>query len=362
MLAVVNGALSWHLVRAALAGVLALLPLPTWAEDPVVPRVHTNQTYLEELQQTSGLDIADPLAVFAMVFASLPASVRVYPTESYYYFHFVHNNRPFGGSFRLDPRTREEGKIEFGYYQGLSLWKDEGGVDRFLVLDQTHGVKVERVERLVYRVSYKDKSVVFALNDLSGVKAPPAALGADEKYFGPIFDESGIRFLLVYNTRLKAFHYILDETVNVADEFYAAKRVDRIVIGRRTGFAFYRDHRLDRKILIGAFEGNTRVNNWFDGPFDQLPENFIEGEDLREAIIAADPSVKGQIDRLGHYLKEEGRYVISPYMHYKAESDLLRIHACASSRLKRPNYHRCFVVSHEGQIDPPLPREASKEK
>ena len=167
---------------------------------------------------------------------------------------------------------------------------------------------------------------------------------------------------MVYNTRLKAFHYILDETVNVADEFYAAKRADRIVIGRRTGFAFYRDHRLDRKILIGAFEGNTRVNNWFDGPFDQLPENFIEGEDLREAIIAADPSVKGQIDRLGHFLKEEGRYVISPYMHYKAESDLLRIHACASLRLKRANYHRCFVVSHEGQIDPPLPAAVSKKK
>ena len=136
--------------------------------------------------------------------------------------------------------------------------------------------------------------------------------------------------------------------MNVADEFYAAKRVDRIVIGRRTGFAFYRDHRLDRKILIGAFEGNTRVNNWFDGPFDQLPENFIEGEDLREAIIAADPSAKGQIDRLGHY-SEGGRALRSSAPTCTTRP---KVTCCAfmhaPSRLKRPNYHRCFVVSHDG--------------
>ena len=36
--------------------------------------------------------------------------------------------------------------------------------------------------------------------------------------------------------------------------FAAAKKSDRILIGKRTGFAFYRDHRLERKILIGVFE------------------------------------------------------------------------------------------------------------
>ena len=96
----IDAAFARRLVRVGLAGALTLGSIPAYAQDPERPRVYTNQTYLEELQQTSGLDIADPLAVFAMVFASLPASVRVYPTESYYYFHFVHNNRPFGGSAR----------------------------------------------------------------------------------------------------------------------------------------------------------------------------------------------------------------------------------------------------------------------
>lgn len=325
------------------------------------PRIHTNEAYLAELQRAAKLDLADPLAVFAAVLGSLPERVTVYPTENYYYFEFLHDGRPFQGNIRLDPTTRDKGKVAFGYFQVLSPWTEDGGIERFAELDASHGVGVERLERFLYRLTFKGKGVDFVLNDLSAVKPPPGVLGADESYLGPIFDESGMRFFLLYNTRLKAFHYVLDETVDVADAFNAAGTA-RIVIGRRTGFAFYRDHRLERKILIGVFTGNSRVNNWFDGPFDQLPENFIAGEALRDAILAADPTVAGKIDRLGNYTAEDGRYLIHPYMLYKTERDLLRIHACAIAREKRANYHRCFVVGHDGRIDPPPPGRAPKRK
>ena len=32
-----------------------------------------------------------------------------------------------------------------------------------------------------------------------------------------------------------------------------------------------------------------RANNYFDGPFDQLPDNFIAGEALRDAILSVRP-------------------------------------------------------------------------
>ena len=47
------------------------------------------------------------------------------------------------------------------------------------------------------------------------MKPPAGAIGADETYIGPIFDDSAIRFFLVYNRKLKTFHYILDETVEL---------------------------------------------------------------------------------------------------------------------------------------------------
>ena len=357
------GAGRCHFLRAAAALLALALPISLAAAQNVdAPRIETNQAYIEDLQRTAGLDINDPLTVFAVVFASLPLNVKVYPTENYYYFSFAYDGKAFHGNLRLDPTTRDDGRIEFGYFQGLSQWNEAGGIERFVVLDASHGVRVERLERLAYRVSYKDKSVVFTLNDLSGVRPPPEVIGSDEQFLGPVFDEFGVRFFLVFNKRLKAFHFILDETAGVTDELHATKQTDRIVIGRRTGFAFYRDHRLNRRILIGAFEGNTNANTWFDGPFDQLPENFIEGEELRDAIVAADPSVKGKIGRLGHYLNEEGRYLINPYMIYGRESDLLRIHRCATGRQKRSDYYRCFVVSNDGEVDPPVPAAPAKKK
>lgn len=97
--------------------------------------------------------------------------------------------------------------------------------------------------------------------------------------------------ILMYNSRLKDFHYILDETKGVAEMFVPAPRTDRILIGKRTGFAFYRDHHLDRKILIGVYEGNMRANTYFDGPFDQLPDAFVKGDTLRNAILDVEPKL-----------------------------------------------------------------------
>jgi hypothetical protein len=349
----------WRLTGLGLAFALAVAATAAAGQGAGGLPFYTNEAHLEDLQRRSGLDIADPLAVFAAVLASLPARVSVYPTENYYYFAFLHNGAPYQGNIRLDPLTRDAGKVNFAYAKAGTPWKDRDDALRFVQLDGSHGVSVERLERLLYRVSLKGTSVTFALNDLSGVVPPPAVLATGEVYLGPIFDESGLRFFLVYGAALKAFHYVLDETVAVADEFYSSARTNFIVIGRRTGFAFYRDQRLARKILIGVFEDNSRANTWLDGPFDQLPENFIEGEALREAIVASDPAAKGRIDRLGNYLDGSGRYLIHPYMLYRSEGDLSRIHECAIARESRPDYRRCFVVGSDGQIDPP-PRQAKK--
>ena len=50
----------------------------------------------------------------------------------------------------------------------------------------------------------RQKSVVFALNDLSQVKPPAAALAPGDQFIGPVFDESAIRFFLVFNANLKS--------------------------------------------------------------------------------------------------------------------------------------------------------------
>ena len=340
-----------HEVWVAMAALTISAGVAT-AQDAEQPRLHTNEAYVEDATRATTLAIGDPIAVFAFVLGGLADKVKIYPTENYYYFRFMQGGVPYAGNIRLDPLERDRGTVQFSYYADLSEWRDKMQGDTYIVLDASHGVSVERVERFVYRVSYRGKSVVFALNDLSQVKPPAGALGPDESFLGPIFDKSAMRFFLVYNSRLKVFHYILDETANVPDELTALARSDRILIGRRTGFAFYRDHRLDRKIMIGAFESNVRLNSYLDGPFDQLPENFIDGEELRSAIIETDPSAKGQIGRLGHYANDEGRYLIQPYMLYRREGDLFVVHRCATGKIRAPDYYRCFVSDAEGSDNP----------
>ena len=343
---------------AALALVLAIGS----ARAQEAPQLQTNQSYVEDVMRATALDVEDPMAVFGFVMSKLPERVKVYPTENYYYFGFMHNGIRYAGNIRLDASNRDDGKADFAYYEDTAQWYDDAPI-KHLLLDASQGVTIEKIERLTYRVSYQGRGVIFALNDLSNVKPPAGALGPEETFIGPIFDESAIRFFLVYNSRLRIFHYVLDETEKVADSFFRSKKTDRILIGKRTGFAFYKDHRLDRKILIGAFDGNMRANNYFDGPFDQLPDNFIEGETLRQAILAVQPALKGQIDRFGGAPDGSIRFMIGPYLPYQAITELGPIHACAQRKQKQPDYYRCFVSDDEsGGMVAPKPKRSGTAK
>lgn len=309
------------------------------------PRLETHESYVDEIMRKTTLAIDDPMAVFAFVFDSLPDRVKVYPTENYYYYTFIHEGKSYDGNIRLDASTRDDGKIDFAYSEEMREWFEETPVN-YVQLDAAKGVTVEKLERFTYRVTFKQKSVVFALNDLSQVKPPPDVIGPDEMFIGPVFDDSAVRFFLVYNSKLKIFHYVLDETVDNRDELVASGRSDRILIGKRSGFAYYRDHLRPRKILIGVFEGNVWVNNHFDGPFDQLPDNFIEGDTLRNIILEVAPEKKGKIDRFGGSPDGTERYAIAPYVEYRKDSDLDLFHRCATRAEHSPGYYDCFVVDH----------------
>ena len=165
------------------------------AQPSDVPRVQTIDGIVDEVMRTYTVDIKDIMAVLDLIFAGLPERVKVYPTENYFYFRFIHNGLQYAGNFRLDAIDRDEGKIQFGYYEELAPWKPDGmGIERYLVLNASHGVQVERIDPLVYRVTYKGKSVLFELNDLSQVKPPAGALKQKRISWDRSSISSAIRF------------------------------------------------------------------------------------------------------------------------------------------------------------------------
>jgi hypothetical protein len=343
-----------HRAIAALGAAIfgaAIMVSSAAAQDADPPRLHTNEAYIAEVTRSHTLAIDDPMAVFGYVHGSLPERVNVYPTENHYYFSFDLNGIRYAGNIKIDAHLRSEGKVVFTYYEDRATWLQdtEGSA---LVLGPSQGVTVEKVEPLAYRVSYGKKSVVFALNDLSQVKPPAAALAPNDQFIGPVFDESAIRFFLVFNAKLKLFHFILDETVMPADVFVPAPvGHGRILIGKRTGFAVYRDQRRNRKILIGVSHDNVVANNYLDGPFDQMPDNFMEGDKFQQAILAVEPDLKGQINRYGSFADGE-RVAVEPYMEYRSPKDLEIFDRCATSRrIPAEWYDACFALALEGSHD-----------
>ena len=316
--------------------------------------LQTNEAMIEGLSKSGSLAVDDPLAVFGFVFDHMPDSVQVFPTENYYYFHFTENGVPYAGNIRLAAGDRDDGKLSFSYGERPTDWNDKLA-EHNSVLDASRGVVIERVVPLQYRVSYRGRSVRFVLNDLSKVAPAAGLLRPDERFLGPVFDESGLRFLLLFNARLRVFHYILDETAPMPDRLAASAVGKGISIGKRSGFAFYQDG--DRKILIGVSARQSLLNTFFDGPFDQLPENFIAGETLRDAILAVSPETRGKIDRLGNFADGSGRYLIHPYMLYRRLDDLAAFARCAAGhRVRRSDRPLCFVIDdQEAQRISPRP-------
>ena len=81
-----------------------------------------------------------------------------------------------------------------------------------------------------------------------------------------------------------------------------------------------------RKILVGADAYNVLKNNWYDGPFDQLPDNYVNiGEiEIQRYIEAAYPADSGKIDKYGNFLEQEGvRVAIAPYYAYYSRDELM---------------------------------------
>ncbi len=324
-------------------GFAPVMPLQAIAGQTMV---HTNQSYVEEALNQPDFAIDDKMAVLQLLLDSLPGTVKVFPTENYYYFYFDYKGIKYAGNIRLDAADRDKGMIHFNYFKDFTSWqRDEN--DYGALLGEKDGVIVKAAGKLAYDIEFKGKKVRFELNDLSMVKPPASAIADHESYIGPIFDESGIRFFLVFNEDVKTFQYILDETVPVADQFNPVAGADRVTIGIRTGFAFYADRFKDRKILVGVNQTNTSVNNYLDGPFDQLPDNFLEGETLRKAILAASPEMKGHIDRFGNSPDGETRYLIAPYLQYEDENELGIISECAAGE-ELPTYYSCFSFAGSG--------------
>lgn len=337
---------------AALALLMLLPAAPTIGqnlktENSARPRLFTNEALIKSWQNNAPFDISNVRSVFQFVLESLPEKVRVYPTENYYYFYFFYKGIKYAGNIRINPETADNSQLHFVYYKDATPWVVlQNDTDHYALLGKKSGVVVHKVAPLTYQVTSRGKSVRFALNNLAGKKPPPGTLRNGERYLGPVFDESGLQFFLVFDRGQKQFRYLLDETSPVPDHFSPLKTSGKLSIGWRTGFVFFQEDTPKRKILVAVHGPSTRLNTYLDGPFDQLPDNFLKGDELRQAILQVRPNLKGKIDRFGRFATGQERYLIAPYRTYAGSQDLEELAKCAALK-DLAKLYACFANDDE---------------
>lgn len=324
------------------SSVVLLCSMSSYAQSGA--KVSFNQNFIEGVH--ARVDVENPRAVFELVFNDLPKQVKVYPTENYFYFNFQANGKSIWGNLRLDASDRDAGIIHLGYFEydeNGKLQDIQGYAKDFSEKD---GITLKKINDFTYSLIYKKRKVIFNLNDI-GMKPPRLAkLAKDEVYVGPIFDESGIKFFLVFNQAKKHFMYVLNEDDKPIEEY---RTIDNhVLIGKRTGFAYYDDQINNRKILVGIQGNNVQRNNYYDGPFDQLPDNYVDQTNIKQYMEAAYPEVQGKINKFGHFKKHKGsRVMIAAYYIYFDDAELGFVGSCYETFKANANdFYTCITPDH----------------
>ena len=298
------------LILLVLAGLLVFYPRDQR------PKVAFHQDFIEGNYPEIGeaeLDLNNTDEVFKFIFSSLRDQVKVYPSENYYYFVFKNRGREVWGNLHLPPSA------EIGQYLDFAYWifeedpnKSEKLFSRYKQYDSLSGLTIQKFSPLGFQISFGGLVVFFELNNTPQA-VPKSVIRSGEVFVERTFDESGHQFLLIYNSKLAHFMYVLDEDRLMMPEKLIPMDGE-IFIGQKSGFAFYLDG--NRKILFAVDSGNVGKNNYYDGPFDQLADNFTP-VGFSSKLEAAYPYARGRLDAYGRFTDiQHSRIAVTPYYFY----------------------------------------------
>ncbi|EPJ44386.1 MAG: hypothetical protein OFPII_34910 [Osedax symbiont Rs1] len=275
----------------------------------------------------------------------------VYPSEGYYYFEFMNGATPIKGNFRFDMKLRNQGKVAFTFYSDWKTATDQPSVDNYWILGAEDGLILTKISEFRYQLSYRGESAVVIIYDAESELSTEHDLDGDEEYVGPVFDESGIRFHLIFDHSNNSFLYVLNEDFNQAEHFIAVDDNQDILLGLRSKFAYFNDKKNQRLVLIGVDLSNVENNTYYDGPFDQLPDSFVDPVHLQKLIEKYEPRLLGKIGPYGDFLDaEESRYAIMPYMEYQFEEQLLKYLSCTKYQ-QREQLNYCLANNAESILE-----------
>lgn len=251
--------------------------------------------------------------MFGYVFDRVPGYSVAYPTEGFYYFQMTLGDRQVTGNLRL--ADLDSGKLTFAYFDARTLETS------WTVVDETHGLSVKKHSDHLYTVGYGGRNVRFKLTDVAEKPPRRIRLLDEEAFVGQVYDESGVRFFLLFNDATDSFYYVLNDERGPTERLRPAGT--HFLIGERTGFVYYDDPEFNRRVLVGLDYGEVATNTFLDGPPDQVPFRV----NVRERLYRAYPgyALGTGVDPTGVTTRdgEWARVAIAPLHRYVSVPDLV---------------------------------------
>ena len=315
-----------------------------YAKEVVRPRHFLlNEDMIRDVSAPGEAEPCDPYSVLYDLFRQISPKATVYPSENYYYFAFYRGGDSYSGSLRLSAGTRDEGILEFACYKTITSWHKTALSDTVIkYLKKSDGLVLRKENRFAYSASFRGIKVEFLLNRINqDPKNIP--LAADEEFVGRLLDDSGVMFALIYNRPQKVFYYILDENGEAHEPLTAIR--NNAYISARTGFVYARDDLLHRYILFAVNAQEMFDNTPYDGPFDQLPENYFAELKFWSFVFDSNPRLAGEISKNGEFfgLKPPIIYGVVAYRQYILKEDMDFIDACVRKHADRPGRLLCLT-------------------
>jgi len=314
-------------VPTAVPPVLAVGPAGvSWDPDaPKLPYLLFNQKFVEGVTAEVDLDMTNIDDVFWHIFSRMPDEVTIYPSENYYYFILYANGMQYWGNMRLAAGRRERNVLSFAYFEFTEFPSVPGkGKSHSKYFTDSDGILLTEVDTYTWDLRYNRKTVRFHLNKLRQDPPESFELAENEAFVERTLDESGFPFFLLFNTDTNYFFWVLNEEETVPEKF--EQIADDILLGTRSGFAFWVDpERPDRKVLATIRSISVTRNDYYDGPFDQLADNYVDQTKVSEWMIRSYPALEGRIDKWGYYTDSEraSRVAISAYGTYFTQADII---------------------------------------
>jgi hypothetical protein len=306
-----------------------------------------NEDMIRAVNTPANPQACSPNEVLGDLFKQISPVARIYPTENYYYFSFYRGGKSYSGSLRLAVDSRDDGIVQYACYETYTSWLEvnpKAGLEKQLSRDD--GVFVTKISDFEYNIEFQDIGVTFVLNNIDQTPDKDK-LRKGEKFVGRIFDESALIFDLVYNTIEKAFYFVLDTRKRIPDAFVRMK--DNVYVGKRTGFVFFEDVAMKRFILIAVHSEEVNKNTPYDGPGDQLPENFYKDLGFLDYVYEAHPDLVGKLTSGGTYINSGSIFAIYSYRDYFSKKDFGFIDSCITKNPSGTKLILCLTRQHRSK-------------